>query len=638
MQRFVSFVSLVALADAIGLRDVPPAADTIMYLDGPLWTASSDSGDTIAVTVPGEIISDLQVAGRIPDPWLNLAWRANAYLWDNHSWTYSTSFSAPVSAGSTWLVFDGVKMAADIVLNGASVGSTINWAQRYVFPVSLASGINNLSITFPPTISDTRNDNGRYMGCSGGWDWAPYSLENTGRTPKGIRTFSKGVWKSVYIASVSTAAITNVKPLVYYLGSYPQTPLTDATAGAWRVGVTVYMSAPSASSGSITVVGAWATQAPVTVPVTVPGGASEVAFNLSLPVNAGSVSLWWPNGLSTQRPMYRINITYTPSNGSPVTTSRYVGFRTVALVTADDSDPSALAGVPGSGNLTMRLKVNGADLFARGANWIPLEELEARGTSEAHWRAVQSAADAGMNIMRIWGGGQWPYDAFLDACDALGILLYVDAQYASQADSHHFATPSPVEENEIRYQMRRIAAHPSIALWDACNECGGSADFAAFVAPTMASEDPSRPLWPASPSAGWADGVDRLWGYPMPGRALAIFASSNAPIAPAPGCNCTAQSNARYFGFPLSPFNTPVPVSSMAECCQQCTNTSGCAIALYQQGQGCQLLAPPFSPVYEEGMTSLFPAGHGPIPPVPIQNTIEQHGPYAGGAGWPTGM
>lgn len=41
--------------------------------------------------------------------------------------------------------------------------------------------------------------------------------------------------------------------------------------------------------------------------------------------------------------------------------------------------------------------------------------------------AVQSAADAGMNMLRVWGGGIWEYDAFYDAADELGIMMCVPA-------------------------------------------------------------------------------------------------------------------------------------------------------------------------------------------------------------------
>ena len=48
--------------------------------------------------------------------------------------------------------------------------------------------------------------------------------------------------------------------------------------------------------------------------------------------------------------------------GGVLTTSRRIGFRFVALVTADDSDPAKLAGKDGSGDFTMRMNVNGAQV------------------------------------------------------------------------------------------------------------------------------------------------------------------------------------------------------------------------------------------------------------------------------------
>ena len=58
----------------------------------------------------------------------------------------------------------------------------------------------------------------------------------------------------------------------------------------------------------------------------------------------------------------------------------------------------------------------------------------ARWNASSEAAAVSSAAAAGMSMLRIWGGGVYPSEALLDAADALGVLLYVDAMYASQAD------------------------------------------------------------------------------------------------------------------------------------------------------------------------------------------------------------
>eukprot|EP00965_Chrysotila_dentata_P069607 2299144-Pleurochrysis_carterae.AAC.2 len=51
---------------------------------------------------------------------------------------------------------------------------------------------NRLELVFDPAI----DVGGRFMACTGGWDWAPYSHT----TLDGAHTMSKGVWKSVYIA------------------------------------------------------------------------------------------------------------------------------------------------------------------------------------------------------------------------------------------------------------------------------------------------------------------------------------------------------------------------------------------------------------------------------------------------------
>ena len=619
----------------------------------PYRPVSPAPGAPIAARVPGDVISDLAAAGAIRSPWLDLTWRDEAGRWDLDSWTYRTSFVTPAGWGSgggeTLLVFDSVKMAADVTLNGQVVGAASSQHLRYAFAVGAAlaapGGANELAVAFPPTVSDTRNDAGRFQGCSGGWDWSPYSNETTGRTPKGIRTLSKGIARSVYLAHVApaaaAAAIVSVKALVRFLGAYPTAPLSDATAGPWRVDVTIYLLAPAGASGRVRVVGEWDAQNPASVDVTLAAGV-ETPVTLSLSVPVGAAALWWPNTVALGRRLYAVNASFTSSaSGVSVAAQRRVAFRSLALVTADDSAPASLAGVPGSGNSTLRLKVNGADIFARGANWIPLEELDGRNTDAAHVAAVQSAAAASMNLMRIWGGGTWPPDVFFDACDAAGILLYIDVQYASQADSHHFAAVTAEQQSEIAYNLRRISPHPSVALIDACNECGGSAPFASFVAPAVAAEDPSRPVWPASPSAGWADGVDRLWGLPMPNRTLAII-DAHAHVVPTPNCGCSQQVGAFAYGFPLSPFLSPLKVADAAACCALCEQTPTCAAANFQ-GDGCQLIAEPLAPQLRDDASSvvLYTAASvsaGLVVPVPFFSSSgpEQHGPYLGGGGWPT--
>ena len=48
--------------------------------------------------------------------------------------------------------------------------------------------------------------------------------------------------------------------------------------------------------------------------------------------------------------------------------------------------------------------------------------------AEAHRRLVISAAEAGMNTLRVWGGGIFLPNVWYDTCDEVGILVYHDMQ------------------------------------------------------------------------------------------------------------------------------------------------------------------------------------------------------------------
>lgn len=501
-----------------------------------------------------------------------------------------------------------------------------------------------------------------------GADWAPYTNTAcpTGPDDTPARTFSKGIWKDVYLVSSSAAAggatIAYTVPLVFYNGSYPTAPLSDGANGPWTVQTRVTFQSAAAVSGSVTVTGSWSPSASASMPVTVPAGTSTITVTLS----AANVSLWWPNGLGAQA-LYNVSVSFTPSGSSVplLFDSRRIGFRTFALVTADDSNPAALAGQDGSGSLTMRYRVNGANIWARGANMIPVDQLEGRLDPVAIRTLVASAAAAHFNVFRFWGGGMFAPAAFYDACDEAGLLLYHDMQYAQGG---HSPANTSTQEAELRHQMRRLAPHPSLAMVDFCNECGATSGtpYVTFVAPVVVSEDPSRPPWPSCPSNGWASGVDMLWGLPN-GSPLGLLPRDTPPALPQGvrdprivtmalrGCksslsdsasasfstvsdvNCTAQYNADYNAGTIG---QNVPAASAAECCAKCAaaGSSACFAAVYYTGT-CWFKPAGAAISYSPGRVAVWPAGHGPIPPLPpappASNTLETHGPYQHGGVWP---
>ena len=84
--------------------------------------------------------------------------------------------------------------------------------------------------------------------------------------------------------------------------------------------------------------------------------------------------------------------------------------------------------------------MNGIAVFAKGSNMIPASVFEDQvSDSDLKW-LLEQAADANMNMLRVWGGGRYQRDAFYDMADAMGLLIW---QVLIATDGHglpRFAT------------------------------------------------------------------------------------------------------------------------------------------------------------------------------------------------------
>ena len=520
-----------ARAQKSGLEDDPIVGSAFQALTPLSWTLTAPTlAAPLPARVPGDLLTDLFPV--IGDPLFGNAFdyyegaTVKLPFWETGNSSYALTFAlssalATALSPDTLLVLPGVKMAAGVWLNGVYVGTTANQFSRWTFPVGslLRAAGNELRVDFVPA-THPANAQARFMAASGGWDCAcarktralaarplpphppththtqtptqtPPPVPTAGAPATGLtvgngnpqsRVWTKGIWKAPYLVAPAPAALTAVKALVFYTGAYPRAPLSDATAAPFAVNVTVYWWAAQPFTGTLRVGGSWAGAVNATLPVAHPGG-GEGSATVALP--AAGVRLWWPNGMipgggtnEDRGALYTVAAELdvgaaaaAPPQQPPLRDARTIGFRVAHLVTANDTDPAALAGRNGSGNATMRFKINGADAYVRGGNMIPLEELEGRRSAGAYAQLVASAAAANFNVMRVWGGGIFLDDAFFEATDRLGIMLYEDVMFSS--DGRIPPVGNALEADELRYQLRRLAGHPSIFLWSSCNECGG---------------------------------------------------------------------------------------------------------------------------------------------------------------------
>ncbi len=148
----------------------------------------------------------------------------------------------------------------------------------------------------------------------------------------------------------------------------------------------------------------------------------KITITLSIPNEY--VQLWWPNGHGDQ-PLYELVV----NNDNQTIDSRLIGFRTVELV-QDSYGPT----INGS---SFYFRINSRPIFVKGSNWVPSDAFQERVSNEKLKRLLTSAKLAGMNMLRIWGGGIYERDYFYEVADRLGIMLWHDFMFACSLYVYH---------------------------------------------------------------------------------------------------------------------------------------------------------------------------------------------------------
>ncbi|MEP7164179.1 MAG: glycoside hydrolase family 2 protein [Ferruginibacter sp.] len=112
---------------------------------------------------------------------------------------------------------------------------------------------------------------------------------------------------------------------------------------------------------------------------------------------------------------------------------------------------------------------DGKPVYCKGANWIPADMFLPKVKKTDYRKILQSAKDANMNMLRVWGGGVYEADEFYDLCDSLGIMVWQDLMFAGGMIPGDDAFFKNVKE-EVKYQVERLGHHPCIVLWCGNNE------------------------------------------------------------------------------------------------------------------------------------------------------------------------
>ncbi len=459
----------------------------------------------IPAQVPGCVHTDLLRANLIPDPYENN--NEHALQWIGQSdWTYQTTFipdAALFQHERIDLVAEGLDTVATVYLNGSEVARTQNMHRTYRFDVKplLKQGENTLTITFasPVQYAEAMRQklgprpyvNGpagpfnfiRKMACNFGWDWGP-ALPTS------------GIWKPIRLEGWSDTRVSGFAASVVKLSTGSATLRVICDYEQTNGSINVHRPSISNSRGE-----ECATRIDHEMLDVFPHRRDRWDFNIENP------KLWWPRGHGDQ-PLDRLEL--IKNGGGPSFT---LGLRTIELDTSLDPIGSRFA-----------LKVNNKEIFCKGFNWIPDDCFLDRANDPKRIRErIQQAVDAGANMLRVWGGGIFETDDFYNICDEMGVLVWQDFLFACAMYPEEQPLMEEVEA-EVRDNVARLAHHPSLAIWNGCNEniwaykdwgwkdhpdvvgkTWGKNYYLDLIPRVLKELDPTRPYWAGSPWSGDED-------------------------------------------------------------------------------------------------------------------------------------
>jgi beta-mannosidase len=455
--------------------------------------------------VPGSVFSTLISEGVLPDP----AYRENESIvlaYADNDFQLRKAFDVEedfLKHDKVELVFEGIDTLSRLYLNGMLIAETDNMHRTYRLDVhdQLQAGENELVVKlFSPThyvaekhkTYPLHNPDQSVMGYGHlrkasymfGWDWGP-------KVP------DFGLWKPVTLRAYNTAQLHDVR--VQQKHAAGQVDLeVEVTFEKWGEGpfsLEVLLSNPVGkplSSSRLAWQGA--------------GGEEPNAAVQQLHFVIEDPELWWPVGYGDQ-PLYQVQTSLV--QGSEVLDSKTfkVGLREIKLLQAQDEQGESFTFV-----------VNQLPIFLKGANYIPEENLLDRYTHEKTENLIRSSVAANMNVIRVWGGGFYPHDNFMELCDQYGVLVWMDFMFGCSTYPGDQAFLLNVQE-EVKDNVRRLRHHASLLLWCGNNEVEEAMVYwgwnpseelkTAYLQifekdmPLLLKElDPQTPYWPSSPSTG----------------------------------------------------------------------------------------------------------------------------------------
>ena len=449
--------------------------------------------DWLPARVPGAIQRDLMAAGRLPNLYALLKLDETLRWVEESDWWLQRDLPGIEGGKRAWIDFGGIDYLAAVTLDGRELERRAGMyrRRRYEITETLRQGPATLGVRiwgawalprWPRTLTfRLQKWLARKLQGGGlepfsdrlltlkapvhfGWDFAP-------------RLMTAGVWDDVHLHISGAVAITDLWARADWGPEFGLVVRLELDALA-EMKVRLILELVGLFEGV---------------------GVQRAEYSLWLRANHSTQHICWPDA--------RIQPWTTHDRGAP---HRYR--LNATLLDAQDNVLDRRSQVIGARRFGWRVEkgvhhpiLNGEPIRFRGVNWVPLDLLPGDPEEEARYRRLlQAAVDAGVNAIRVWGGGGGrERPIFYDLCDELGLLVWQEMPIACV-----FLDRLPQDDafialvrQETRGIIRALRHHPSVFMWGGGNEWGPGRfkRVARAMGEVAAREDPSRRWLPASP-------------------------------------------------------------------------------------------------------------------------------------------
>lgn len=173
-------------------------------------------------------------------------------------------------------------------------------------------------------------------------------------------------------------------------------------------------------------------------------------------------SLWYPNGYGSQ-PLYLLQVAVMDETGLLWEKEWRVGLRALEYA----QNEGAVDALP------YTFVINRKKIYIKGVNMTPLDHIYGNVSKAQYEHMVAAMVNAGVNLVRVWGGGLIETEEFYRLCDENGIMVWQEfIQSSSGIDNR------PCQDEEFLGLLKKNAAaaveekrnHTSLVVYSGGNE------------------------------------------------------------------------------------------------------------------------------------------------------------------------